>query len=182
MKYPRLQVKQSAAPNRQVGLIVSGGEKFTLRNVAFSLNYDDRQSKKSAVLDKLFYDWVFYNDTNNCIMEKCTEFGTSISQSISGIFKSRRWEMLKEKGRSVSMGWTNGINFPAGLDSFLHHDVQTHSLVHQALYPMDTGVHSAAVNRPEHKSNHTPPSTAKLKDLWNYISSTHMSTRSGILN
>jgi hypothetical protein len=93
--------------------------------------------------------------------------------------------MLKEKGRSVSMvatGWTNGINFPAGLDSFLHHDVQTRSLAHKALYPMDTGVHSAAVSRPEHKSNHTPPSTAKLKDLWNYISSTHMSTRNGILN
>jgi hypothetical protein len=71
------------------------------------------------------------------------------------------------------MGWTaEGSDFVSlcGQDFSPLHVVQTDSGVHLASYPMDTGGHFPALKRPGRETDHSPPTSAELKNKWNYIS------------
>jgi hypothetical protein len=63
------------------------------------------------------------------------------------------------------------VRFPAGAGNFsLHHGVQNGSGVHPVSYPMDTGGLSLGVKRPGREADHSPPSSAEVKNAWSYTS------------
>jgi hypothetical protein len=77
--------------------------------------------------------------------------------------------------------WTNGsvgialgyglddrgstVRFPVGTgDFFLHHRLQNGSGAHPASYPMGTRGSSLGIKRPEREADHSPPSSAEVKE------------------
>jgi hypothetical protein len=61
------------------------------------------------------------------------------------------------------------IRFPAGAGNFsLHHHVQTDSGAQPASYPMGTRGSFPGVKRPGREADHSPPSSAEVKEwlLW----------------
>jgi hypothetical protein len=63
------------------------------------------------------------------------------------------------------------VRFPAGAGKFsLHHRVQNGSVAHSASYPMGSGALSLRVKRPGREADHSPPSSADVKNPWSYTS------------
>jgi hypothetical protein len=63
------------------------------------------------------------------------------------------------------MGWTAEVKFLAGArDVFLLHSVQTSSGAYPSFYPVRTGVFFMGVKRPGHEADHSPPSSAEVKN------------------
>jgi hypothetical protein len=63
------------------------------------------------------------------------------------------------------------VLFPAGAGNFsLHHRVQNGSGAHPASYPMGTGGSFPGVKRPGRRADHSPPSSAEVKNAWSYTS------------
>jgi hypothetical protein len=63
------------------------------------------------------------------------------------------------------------VRLPAGAGYFsLHHRIQNGSGAHPASYPMGTRGFSLGVKRPERKADHSPPSSAEVKNAWSYTS------------
>jgi hypothetical protein len=59
------------------------------------------------------------------------------------------------------------VRFPAGAGNFsLHHRVQNGSGVHPASYPTVPGNLSLGVKRPGREADHSPPSSAEVKNAW----------------
>jgi hypothetical protein len=57
------------------------------------------------------------------------------------------------------------VRFPARAGNFsLHHRVQNGSGAHPAPYPMVPGVLSLGVKRPRREADHSPPSSAEVKE------------------
>jgi hypothetical protein len=57
------------------------------------------------------------------------------------------------------------VQFPAGAGNFsLHHRVQNGSGAHEASYPMGTRGLSLGVKRPGREADHSPASSAKVKE------------------
>jgi hypothetical protein len=60
---------------------------------------------------------------------------------------------------------------PAGAGNFsLHHHVQNGSGTHPASYPMGTRDFSVGVKRPRREADHSPPSSAEVKNAQSYTS------------
>jgi hypothetical protein len=51
-----------------------------------------------------------------------------------------------------------------------HHRVQTGSGVHPASYPMVTRDYFLGVKQPRREADHSPPSSAEVKNVWIYTS------------
>jgi hypothetical protein len=69
------------------------------------------------------------------------------------------------------MGWTTVVLFPAGAGSFsLHHRVQTGSGAQPSSYPVGTICFTLGVKRPECEADHSPPSSAEVKNACSYTS------------
>jgi hypothetical protein len=63
------------------------------------------------------------------------------------------------------------VRFPAGAGNFsLHHSVQNGSGAHPASYPMGTSALSLGVKRAGREADHSPPSSAEVKNAWSYTS------------
>jgi hypothetical protein len=63
------------------------------------------------------------------------------------------------------------IRFPAGSGNFsLHHRVQKCSGVHTPSCPMDTRGSFPGLKRPGREADHSPPSSAEVKNAWSYTS------------
>jgi hypothetical protein len=57
------------------------------------------------------------------------------------------------------------VRFSAGAGNFsLHHRVQNGSVAHPASYPRDKRVFSLGVKRPGREADHSPPSSAEVKE------------------
>jgi hypothetical protein len=57
------------------------------------------------------------------------------------------------------------VRLPEGAGNFsLHHRVQNGSGAHPASYPMGTRALSLGVKRPECEADHSPPSSAEVKE------------------
>jgi hypothetical protein len=57
------------------------------------------------------------------------------------------------------------VRFPAGAGNFsLHHRVQNGSGAHPASYPMGSRGSSLGVKRPGRETDHSPPSSAEVKE------------------
>jgi hypothetical protein len=57
------------------------------------------------------------------------------------------------------------VRFPVGAGNFpFHHHVQNGSGAHPASYPMGTGAFSPGVKRPGREADHSPPSSAEVKE------------------
>jgi hypothetical protein len=57
------------------------------------------------------------------------------------------------------------VRFPAGTGNFsLHHRVQNGTGTHPASYPMGTRGFSLGLKRPGREADHTPPSSAEVKE------------------
>jgi hypothetical protein len=66
-------------------------------------------------------------------------------------------------------GWL-GVRVPARAGNFsLHHSFQTGSGAHPTSYPM---AFSLGVKRQEREADHSPPSSAEVKNAWNCTSTT----------
>jgi hypothetical protein len=67
-------------------------------------------------------------------------------------------------------GWSE-VRFSAGVGNFsFHNRVQTGSGVHPAPYPVGTDAASLVVKRPVHETDHSPPSSAEVKNAWSCTS------------
>jgi hypothetical protein len=74
----------------------------------------------------------------------------------------------------------NGVRLPAGAGNLsLPHRVQTGSGAHSASYPMGTRVLYLGVKRSGRKADHSPPSTAEVKNASSYTSTPHTSSWRG---
>jgi hypothetical protein len=63
------------------------------------------------------------------------------------------------------------VRLPEGAGNFsLHHRVQNGSGAHPASYQIGTGGFFPGVKRPGRESDHSPPSTAEVKNAWSYAS------------
>jgi hypothetical protein len=71
---------------------------------------------------------------------------------------------------SISLGyglddWGSKVRFPAGAGKFsLHHHVPNGSGAQLAFYPMGTGGSFPGVKRPGREVDHSPPSSAEVKE------------------
>jgi hypothetical protein len=82
--------------------------------------------------------------------------------------------MYNYEGRDSSVGTALGyglddrgskVRFPAGAGNFsLHHRVQNDSGAHPASSPMGTGGLSLGAKRPGREADHSPSSSAEVKD------------------
>jgi hypothetical protein len=64
-----------------------------------------------------------------------------------------------------------GSSIPAGTGNFsLHHRVQTCSGAHPASYSMGTGGSFSEGKLPGLETDHSPPSSAEVKNAWSYTS------------
>jgi hypothetical protein len=54
--------------------------------------------------------------------------------------------------------------------SSLHHRVHNGSGAHPSSYPMGTTDISLGIKRPEREADHSPPSSAEVKNAWSYTS------------
>jgi hypothetical protein len=87
---------------------------------------------------------------------------------------------IDEKSRDSSVGIALGyglknrssrVQFPVGAGNFtLHQRVQKSSGAHPASYSMGTGVPSLGAKRPGREADHSPPSSAEVKNAWKYTS------------
>jgi hypothetical protein len=85
------------------------------------------------------------------------------------IRNSTRTEWLKISISTDDQG--SRVRFPAGAANFsLHHRVQNGSGAHPASYPMGTGDLSLGVKWPVCEADHSPPSSAEVKNAWSYTS------------
>jgi hypothetical protein len=67
-----------------------------------------------------------------------------------------------------------GVRFSAGAGNFsLHHCLQTDSGAHPASYPMGTRGFFLGVKRSGREADHSPPSSAEVKNAWSYTSFPH---------
>jgi hypothetical protein len=94
-----------------------------------------------------------------------------IIQNVSGLLRIGR---VKYKILSLGYGLDDRgsrIRFPAGAGNFsLHHRVQNGSGAHPASYPMGNGALSVGVKRQGREADHSPPSSAKVKNVWSCTS------------
>jgi hypothetical protein len=88
------------------------------------------------------------------------------------------WALEGEGGASIAQryssglrgGWS-GIRVLAETGNFsLHHWVKTGSGAHTASYPMGTRPLSLGAKRHGRETDHSPPSSAEVKNAWSYTS------------
>jgi hypothetical protein len=61
------------------------------------------------------------------------------------------------------------VRVPAGAGNFsLHHRVQIGSGAQPVSYPMGTGALSLGLKRPGREADHSPTSSAEIKNAWSY--------------
>jgi hypothetical protein len=85
---------------------------------------------------------------------------------------------LRSRDNSVGIALGYGLDdrgtrvrFPVGTGNFsLCHRVQNGSGAHPASYPMGIGTLSLEVKRWGREPDHSPPSSAEVKNAWNYTS------------
>jgi hypothetical protein len=67
--------------------------------------------------------------------------------------------------------WDSRVQFLAGAGNFsLHHHVQNGSGAHPASYPWVPGALSLGVKQLVREADHSPPSSAEVKNVWSYTS------------
>jgi hypothetical protein len=87
-----------------------------------------------------------------------------------GFLRTGRERESRDSSVSTALGYGlddrgSRIRFPAGAGNFsLHHRVQNGSGAHPASYPMVSEALSLGVKRPGRKADHSPPSSAKVKE------------------
>jgi hypothetical protein len=85
----------------------------------------------------------------------------------------------------LDTGWTITVQFLAGQDTVLRHNVQNGSWAYPVSYPLSTRLLSSAVKWWGHEANHSPLFSAKVKNVWSYICIPHtfakLSTRCNLL-
>jgi hypothetical protein len=87
-----------------------------------------------------------------------------------------RWRWSRDSSVSIALGygldWGFRVRFPVGAGNFsLHHCVQNSSGTHPASYAMGTGVTlSLKLKQPGREADHSPPSSAGVKNEWSYTS------------
>jgi len=69
------------------------------------------------------------------------------------------------------MDWVTGVQYVAGAGSFsLLHCIQTGCGAHLASYPVDTGNSFPGSKALGHETNHSPLTSAQVKNAWNHSS------------
>jgi hypothetical protein len=80
------------------------------------------------------------------------------------------WELLANSSVGTALGYGlddrgSRFRFPAGAGNFsLHHRVQIGSRAHPASYPVGTRGFFPGVKRPGREADHSPPSSAEVKE------------------
>jgi hypothetical protein len=83
------------------------------------------------------------------------------------------------------MHWTNGAQFLAGAmiwDFYLCHCDQTGSGVHLVSCPVGTEGSYPGGKQPGCKADHLPPSSAEVKKVWSYTSTSPVHIHGMVLN
>jgi hypothetical protein len=93
------------------------------------------------------------------------------------IFKRGFWlSQSRDSSVSVGLGYQlddrgSSVRFPAGAGNFsLHHRVQKGSGAHQTPIQWVQRAPSLGIKRPEREADHSPPSSAEVKNAWSYTS------------
>jgi hypothetical protein len=121
-------------------------------------------------------DFLQHSVLFSCVLTSETTF-VSIRIPMNKIniwFSVTKWPTKMRKSRDSSVGIALGfdlddrgsrVRFPAGAGKFsLHHRVQNGSGAHPASYPMGTRGFSLGVKRPGREADHSPPSSAEVKE------------------
>jgi hypothetical protein len=67
-----------------------------------------------------------------------------------------------------------GVRVQVGQDFSPLHVIHTRSGAHPASYPMGSGGSFPEVKRPGREADHSPPTSAEVKNMWIYTSISHM--------
>jgi hypothetical protein len=76
--------------------------------------------------------------------------------------------MSRDSSVGIATGYGLDDRMIGGWEFFSRHHVQPSSGAHPDSYPMGTGALSLEVKRPGRETNHSPPSSAEVKNAWNY--------------
>jgi hypothetical protein len=80
-------------------------------------------------------------------------------------------------------GWMiGGLSPGRGWEFSLHHCVQTGSGAHPASYPAVPEALSLGVKQPGCEADHSPPSSAEVKDVWSCFSTPPVHLHGMVLN
>jgi hypothetical protein len=94
-----------------------------------------------------------------------------IIRSVHELYKGPSWSSV---GITLDYGLDDRgsrVRFLAGAGNFsLHHCVQNGSGAHPASYPMSTRGSFPWIKRPGHEADHSPQSSAEVKNAWSYTS------------
>jgi hypothetical protein len=106
---------------------------------------------------------------------RCAEHSRPSSPKVNN---ARCYPFVKSRDNSVGIALGYGladrgsrVRFPAGAGNFsLHHNVQNGSGAHPSSYPMGNRGSFRGVKRPGREADHSPPSSAEVKNAWSYTS------------
>jgi hypothetical protein len=87
---------------------------------------------------------------------------------------SRWWSRIAQRySAALRTGWS-GVRVPIGAENFSpNHRVQNGSGAHPASYPTGTRGSFPWLKRPGREADHSPPSSAEVKNAWSYTSTPH---------
>jgi hypothetical protein len=95
---------------------------------------------------------------------------SSLGPNILSTLFSERAVIAQWYSSGLRAGWSE-VRVPAVAGNFsLHHRVQNGSEALPSSYPMGTGALSLGVKRPGREANHSPPSSAEVKNAWSCTS------------
>jgi hypothetical protein len=84
---------------------------------------------------------------------------------VGNIYRDSSLMFESGKLEDTGMVWMIGVRFPTEAGNFpLRRHVHTGSGAHPASYPLSIGGFSPGVKRPEREANHSPPSSAEVKE------------------
>jgi hypothetical protein len=94
--------------------------------------------------------------------------------------------LIMSADRSVvwrwATGWMIGGSSPGRAGNFSRHRIQAGSGTHPASYPIGKRYPSLGVKRPVHEADHSPPSSAEVKNAWSYTSTPPIRLHSVVLS
>jgi hypothetical protein len=81
------------------------------------------------------------------------------------MFQTKMYDILQCSALGYGLGdRASRVRFPAVAGKFFHHRIQNGSGAHPASYPMGTRGSSRGVKQPGREADHSPPSSAEVKE------------------
>jgi hypothetical protein len=135
-------------------------------------------SKVIWMTDRRMRVWLYrephYVQSKVCLFEIFSIWYIHLSEWANNLFISVSKVGQEPDSSAVqrwATGWMSGGSSPAGAGNIsLHHRVHIGSGAHPVSYRMGTRALSLEVKQPACEADHSPPSSAEVKNAWSYTS------------